>query len=208
MRRTLLRMVIPVLLLPPSLAQQPSFTLPQILSAPFLSNVVASKTGDRLAWSENQQGRRNIWVAEGPGFTPRKVTDYTVDDGEELSGLQFTPDGSSIVYVRGVEKNSSGEFANPTSNPAGPEQTIWVMPFGGGAPRKIDVGQSPCVSAKNRLAFARGGQIVSSRSGWRGHRETGTGRGAGEERAGRMVAGRNAVAVCERPSRSQFHRNL
>ncbi|MGB2626553.1 MAG: prolyl oligopeptidase family serine peptidase [Candidatus Acidiferrum sp.] len=167
MRRKLLSLLIPVLLFlfPYSMhsrAQQATFTLPQILSAPFLSDLIVSKTGDHLAWSANVQGKRNIWAAEGPSFTPRQLTNYTVDDGEELSDLKFTDDGSSIVFVRGEAKNSAGEYANPTSNPAGPEQTVWVISFGGGVPRKIDAGQSPFVSVQNKVAFARSGQMYVS----------------------------------------------
>src|SRR5208337_493192 len=47
-------------------AQQP-FTLEQVLSAPFPANLTASKSGERLAWTLDEQGHRNIWVAEGPG---------------------------------------------------------------------------------------------------------------------------------------------
>jgi dipeptidyl aminopeptidase/acylaminoacyl peptidase len=164
MKRKWLKIPISVLLVQvfcaiPSLPQKASFTLPQILSAPFLSNLVVSKTGDRLAWSANQQGKRNLWAAEGPSFVPRELTNYAEDDGAELSGLRFTADGNALVYVRGEGKNPAGEYANPTSNPAGPEQSVWVVAFGGGAPQRIDAGQSPCVSLRNKIAYARTGQM-------------------------------------------------
>jgi len=101
-------------------AQQP-FTLEQVLSVPFPANLTASKTGERLAWTLNEQGRRNIWVAGGPSFAARRLTAYNEDDGGELSHLQFTPGDVAIVYVRGEGKNESGQYANPTSNPAGAE---------------------------------------------------------------------------------------
>jgi len=138
---------------------QESFTLPQVLSAPFVSNLVAAKTGNRIAWTVNQEGRRNIYVAEGPSFAARQLTAYTTDDGGELSELHFTDGGSAIVYVRGEGKNHAGEYANPTSNPEGSEQDLWVVAFGGGAPRKIDAGNTPAVSAQGRVAYARGGQM-------------------------------------------------
>ncbi len=142
----------------PCAAQQP-FTLEQILSAPFVSDLIASKAGNRLAWSVNEQGRRNIWVAEGPAFVGRQLTTYTEDDGAELTELSFTPDGNAIVYVRGVEKDSAGDYANPTSNPMGTEQTVWLVPFAGGTPVKIDAGHSPQVSVQGGIAYARGGQL-------------------------------------------------
>jgi dipeptidyl aminopeptidase/acylaminoacyl peptidase len=139
-------------------AQQP-FTLEQVMRAPFPANLVAAKNSDRLAWTLNQQGLRNVWVAEGPKFEARQLTSYKVDDGGELSDLHFTADGSAIVYVRGEGKNSAGQYANPTSNPAGAEQAVWLVGWSGGAPTKIDAGHSPCVSAQGRIAYARDGQI-------------------------------------------------
>ncbi|HMD44445.1 MAG TPA: prolyl oligopeptidase family serine peptidase [Candidatus Acidoferrum sp.] len=162
MNRKLLRWLLPVWLAMCSTkgrAQQSSFTLDQVLSAPFNSDLVAVNAVNRLAWSVNQQGRRNIWVAEGESFTTRQLTNYNEDNGVELSDLKFTPDGNAIVFVRGEGKNSAGEYANPTSNPAGPEQFVWTVPFRGGAPEKIDAGHSPCPSAQGKIAYARDGQI-------------------------------------------------
>jgi dipeptidyl aminopeptidase/acylaminoacyl peptidase len=159
MRRMLLGGIVVMLLLVVPVIGQQSFTLEQILSAPFPSDLVAAKTGNRLAWSANQAGRRNVWVAEGPGYVGRQLTKYAVDDGEELSELRFTADGNAVVYVRGEGKNSAGEYANPTSNPGGEEQTVWIVPVGGGAPVKIDAGHAPRVSAQGKIAYARGGQI-------------------------------------------------
>src|SRR3974377_1375200 len=86
---------------------QDSFTLEQVLSAPFPANLVAAKTVNRIAWTLNQEGKRNIWVAEGPGFDARQLTSYNTDDGGELEDLRFTEDGAAIVYTRGEGKNSA-----------------------------------------------------------------------------------------------------
>ncbi len=159
MKRVLLSMIALAMLFAVQAAGQQSFTLEQILSAPFPAELIASKAGNRLAWSVNEQGRRNIWVAEGPAFTGRQVTNYKEDDGAELSELTFTADGNAILYVRGEGKDSAGDYANPTSNPAGVEQTIWVVPSGGGVPVKIDAGHSPRASVLGKIAYARGGQL-------------------------------------------------
>ena len=113
---------------------QETFTLEQVLSSPFPSNLVAAKTGSRLAWTLNQEGKRNIWVAEAPSLTARQLTAYNDDDGGELSDVQFTKDGNSVIFTRGEGKNSSGQYANPTSNPAGTEQTVWMVGWNGGLP--------------------------------------------------------------------------
>jgi dipeptidyl aminopeptidase/acylaminoacyl peptidase len=159
MKRMLLGMIAFVMLIQEPAAAQQTFTLEQVLSAPFPADLIAAKTGERLAWSANEQGRRNIWVAEGPVFAARQLTKYGEDDGAELSELAFTADGNAIVFVRGEGKDSAGDYANPTSNPAGVEQTIWLAPFGGGTPVKIDAGHSPRASVLGKIAYARGGQL-------------------------------------------------
>jgi len=51
-----------------SLHAQQTFTLDQVLGAPYLNELTASKTGHRLVWSQTRKGLRNLWVAEGPAF--------------------------------------------------------------------------------------------------------------------------------------------
>jgi len=138
---------------------QGSFTLEQIMSAPFHSNLVAAQSGNRIGWTSNEQGKRNIWVAEGPEFAARQLTAYSLDDGGELSDLKFSADGSTLVYVRGEGKDSAGDYANPTSNPAGAEQTVWTIAWTGGAPVKIDAGDSPTLSSQGLIAYSRGGEM-------------------------------------------------
>jgi dipeptidyl aminopeptidase/acylaminoacyl peptidase len=141
---------------------QGTVSLQQLLSAAFNSELIASKSGNRVAWASNQQGRRNIWVAEGPEFTARQLTSYKEDDGGELSDLRFSADANTIVYVRGEGKDSAGDYANPTSNPAGEQQTVWAISWSGGEPMKIDTGTSPAVSAQGRIAYSRGGELWMS----------------------------------------------
>jgi dipeptidyl aminopeptidase/acylaminoacyl peptidase len=141
-------------------AQQPGFTLDQVLGAPFPSELTASPTGAKVAWISNARGVRNILVAEAPAWQTRKVTSYTADDGQELSELQWTPDGSALVYVRGMGTNGAGEIPNPAHDPKGSEQAIWIVPLNGGPARKLADGDSPTVSPKgDRIAFLRRGQM-------------------------------------------------
>jgi dipeptidyl aminopeptidase/acylaminoacyl peptidase len=159
MRRIALRVIVLGLLFCGKGIGQDTFTLEQVLSAPFPANLVAAKSGSRVAWTLDQEGKRNIWVADGPSFRARQLTAYNEDDGGELSEVRFTPDGSAIVYTRGEGTNSSGEYANPTSNPTGAEQTIWVMAWDGGVPAKIDVGNSPTASLRGTIAYERDGNV-------------------------------------------------
>src|SRR3954453_23557608 len=89
-----------VIVLSACASAQAPFTIEQVLSAPFPSDLVASSTG-KLAWVSNARGVRNILVAEPPQYATHTVTSYTADDGQEISQLRWTPDGASIVFTRG-----------------------------------------------------------------------------------------------------------
>jgi len=157
-RKPLLALVIFVVCVPRTPAQS-SFTLERVLSAPFPADLTASKTGGRLAWTLDQQGRRNIWVAEAPGFRVRQLTKYDTDEGQPLSGLHFSSDGNTIVFVRGEGKNTAGQSPNPTSNTAGFEQSVWSIAWTGGEPKKLDAGDSPAISALGVVAYIKDHQV-------------------------------------------------
>jgi dipeptidyl aminopeptidase/acylaminoacyl peptidase len=134
-------------------AQQAPFTLDQVLGAPFPTELTASPTGGKIAWVSNSRGVRNIMVAEPPRYAARKITPYAADDGQEIAGLRWLPDASVLVYVRGGS-------ANPTSNPKGVSQEIWLAAMDCAAPRKIGEGSEAAVSPNgDRIAFTHGGQI-------------------------------------------------
>jgi dipeptidyl aminopeptidase/acylaminoacyl peptidase len=157
-RRGLLALVIFLSLLPVAAAQS-SFTLEQVMSAPFPANLTASKTGGRLAWTLDQQGRRNIWVAEAPEFHVRQLTHYDTDEGQPLSDLHFSSDSNVLVYVRGEGKNAAGQSPNPTSNIAGFEQSVWSIAWTGGEPKKLDAGDSPQISPAGTAAYIKDHQL-------------------------------------------------
>jgi dipeptidyl aminopeptidase/acylaminoacyl peptidase len=142
----------------PAAAQQ-SFTLEQVLSAPFPSGLTAAKSVPRIAWVLDEQGKRNIYVAEAPDFKGRRLTSYMDEDGQELSGLQFSSDANTIVFTRGEGKNKSGQSPNPTSNPAGTEQIVYRIAWSGGEPQKIDAGHAPQVSRKGVCAYMKDGAL-------------------------------------------------
>ena len=45
-------------------AQAPSLTVDQILGFPSPDNLIASSTGSTIAWTFNERGVRNIYIAE------------------------------------------------------------------------------------------------------------------------------------------------
>lgn len=144
---------------PPAQAP-PAPTIEQIMSAPFATGLVASPGGQAVAWVFNERGARNVWAAEAPAFAGRRLTSFEGDNGQDVSGLRFTPDGRTLVFVRGGGPNRAGEIPNPTSDAAGAEQAVWAMPLAGGEPRKVGTGDGVVVSPRgNLLAFVQKGQI-------------------------------------------------
>ncbi len=136
------------------------FTLEQILSSAFPYEMAAAPSGGHVAWVENARGVRNIRVASPPQYQARMLTAYTADDGQDLGQLIFTPDGRTLLYVRGGAANRQGEIPNPTSDPAGAEQAIWAIDLSGGAPRKLADGSAPTIAPKgDRVAFLSRGQV-------------------------------------------------
>jgi len=128
-----------------------SFPLEQVMSAPFPTELVASPTGGRVAWVFDARGVRNIWVAEpsgGGAYQSRQLTRYSLDDGQDVGELAWTPDGRAIVYVRGGDFENDGSYPNPASAPEGVEQDLWIVSVEGGSPRKLAEGHSPAVSPK------------------------------------------------------------
>jgi dipeptidyl aminopeptidase/acylaminoacyl peptidase len=153
-------------LIMPLLAGQPqarNFSLESVLSAPFPSDLVASPRGDVIAWAVDDQGKRNVFVAQAPDFKARPVTHFDTDDGQEISALAFNFDGSIIVFVRNQGMNRSGEYPNPTSNTQGAEQAVWAVKAAGGDPWKIGQGSGPVTSpAENIVVYTLRGKIFFS----------------------------------------------
>src|SRR5437879_13170152 len=77
-----------------------NFTLEQVMSSPFPSNLVAAKRSGRIAWVFNAKGVRNLWIADAPNFAARHVTHYGEAEGVPLSSHRITPDGRSHAYDR------------------------------------------------------------------------------------------------------------
>jgi dipeptidyl aminopeptidase/acylaminoacyl peptidase len=112
-----------------SASAQSSFTLEQILSAPFPSGLVAAAHGNRVAWVFDAKGVRNVWVADGPDFahSARQLTKYNADDGQPIVSLRLTPDGKTVLYALGTELNDSQESANPSSSTKGAKQQVYAV---------------------------------------------------------------------------------
>ena len=135
-------------------------SIEQYLSAPFASELSTAPGGGKVVWLLNERGARNLWVAAAPDYKGRRLTSYKEDDGQDLGMIQWTPDGRSIVYVRGGNLEQIGQPGpNAQSLAEMPDQSIWIIPFEGGAPKKLAEGHSPAVSKSGAIAFIRATQI-------------------------------------------------
>ena len=120
-----------------------SFTIEQVLSAPFPYGLTSASHAPRVAWIFDNKGERNIWVADAPGFVPRQVTHYTGDEGQQIASVRLSPDGKAIVYARGTELNKQETSANPLSLTKMPKQQAWAVNLARGEPRLLgDIGCS------------------------------------------------------------------
>jgi len=152
-------------------ATSSAFTLDQVLNYPFPDNLVAAPTGAAIAWTFNERGARNIYGAEAPEFTARRITPYMEDDGQELTSLAFSPDGKTIVYVRGGDHGANWPaegnlMPNPNGSPAQPKMQVWAISVGSGGsggtaqPKLVGEGDEPAISPfGNRVAFVKDHRI-------------------------------------------------
>ena len=146
--------------LSPAQAQK-QFTLEQVMSAPFPSDLVAAPIGGSVAWVQIAKGARNVWVASPPDYRGKQLTSYNDDDGEALGELVWTADAKAIIYTRGGDLDNFGESPNPGSVPEEPKQLLWVVTLDGKPPRQLAEGHTAAVSPKgNALAF------ISKRDIW------------------------------------------
>lgn len=140
-----------------------SFTIPQIMSAPFNSELQAAPRGNRVLWIANEEGKRNIYVAEAKGSSSsvHRVTSDAADDGVDEGEIAWTPDGEKIVYVRGGDfEFPERPLPNPAMLPGGVPREVWVVSATGGDARKLDQGRAPAVSPDGAtVAYLKDNQI-------------------------------------------------
>lgn len=136
------------------------FTIDEVMQAPYPSSLIASPTGNSVAWVFDTKGSRNVWAAQG--MKAHQLTSYTLDDGFDIGDLAWSPDASLVAFVRGgsleddlpVNVNSSAEGPTP--------REVWVVSATSGTPRKLGAGHSPGFSPDgSRLVFSDKGKIWS-----------------------------------------------
>ena len=137
LRRGLIACLLLTCFFPADFAAAASFTLEQVMSSPFPTNLVAASHSPRVAWVFNAKGVRNAWLADAPDFAARQTTHYDSDDGVPIASLRITSDGRTLVYVRGSESNEKGRVADPTNGVWSRKQQVWAIDVEDGAPRLL-----------------------------------------------------------------------
>jgi dipeptidyl aminopeptidase/acylaminoacyl peptidase len=146
-----------------------SFTMEEVGSFPFVTGLTAAGTGSKIGFTVNEKGKRNIYVADGPAFSLRKLTSYNIDEGLELTSLSISADGKWVVFVRGGDHGAYDEtlVRNPSSAPLEAKIQVFCVPFEGGTPTLISDGDNPVFSPDSKqVVFTKNSQVwVSTLSG-------------------------------------------
>ena len=143
------------------------FTIEQVLSAPFASDIVAAPEGRSFAWVSNFAGRRNIWLARATTadgrLESRPLTHYTADDGLDIADLAFVPHREQLLFVRGGDFEYPDKPApNPAELTAGVEQQVYLIDLHGGAPLLLAAGHGPIAAPDgSRILFLHLGEVYS-----------------------------------------------
>jgi dipeptidyl aminopeptidase/acylaminoacyl peptidase len=150
----------------PGAFAQKRFTIEQVLSPAYPFELVSARKADRIAWIAYERGMRNVYTAVAPGFNPARLTANIEDDGNDLSSLSISDDGSVVVFIRGHMRNREGWVANPSSNPQGAERAVWAARTTGGRPWKVSEADNASLSPDGQwVLYTREGQIYRAAVG-------------------------------------------
>jgi len=140
-------------------------TIAQFLGAASPLAVVAARDVDRIAWISYDQGKRNVYTAVAPAFAPVRLTSYLKDDGVEMTDVNISADGLTVVFVRGSVANRAGWHANPSGDPNGGEEAIWAARVTEpGVSWRVAEGANPELAPDgSSVLFVKDGQIFRAR---------------------------------------------
>lgn len=140
-----------------------TFSMEQVAKFSFPSGLTSSPVNNQIAWAMNEQGRRNVYLASGPDFKPEKITDFKEDDGQEISSLQFSPDGKFLVFVRGGDHGggNASQPVNPTHSIQLPKVEVWKIDLAGKKAEKVGEGDDPVIGTPHQLVYLGNGRVLS-----------------------------------------------
>jgi len=140
-------------------------TIDQFLGASSPLELVSAKKADRIAWIAYERGKRNVYTAAPPAFTPVRLTAFMKDDGVEMTGLRISDDGSTVIFVRGSAPNRDGWNANPSGDPNGGDEAVWAAKVANpGVSWRVAEASNPQLAPDgSSVIWARDGQIFHAK---------------------------------------------
>ena len=103
---------------------QNDLTLNEVMGSAFPTSLTSSAYSDDIAWVENREGVRNIYLYNEEVKTIQ-LTDFQNDDGQAVGNLSFCPENDFVYFIRGGAPNRAGEIPNPRSHVEKAKREIW-----------------------------------------------------------------------------------
>src|SRR5690349_13418413 len=92
-----------------------SFTLEQVMSSPFPTQLTSASHASIVAWVFNNKGSDNVWIASGANHAGRQLTPYSGGDGQRIASVKLAPRGHTIIHARlGAERRRA--FCEPVES--------------------------------------------------------------------------------------------
>jgi dipeptidyl aminopeptidase/acylaminoacyl peptidase len=139
-------------------------TLSDYIKTPFVSSVTGAKQVDRIAFLVNEQGKINVYTADGPGYQPVKQTQYNIDDAQEITSLSISADGQKILFVRGGDHggNSATVPINSASLVEATKVSVHSIDLTTGKVYDYGSGDNPVFFNNDIFYFIRNGQVFEA----------------------------------------------
>lgn len=132
------------------------------LGAPLVYQPATSGDGRSFAFVAREGRARSIYF-ERLGAPPARLVRYGNDDGQEISDLALSPDGTLVAYVRGGAPNSKGEIPNPRLLTSPPRRQLWVVDTSSGRQQLVGDGAEPQFSPDGkRLVWVSERAVMSA----------------------------------------------
>lgn len=129
----------------------------RFLAFPIATRVVAAEV-PAFAWLVRQGDQSLLMMARGPVFQPSRLFAQSDVDGQPITDVAISPDGTRIAFQTGTALAGGDEGYNPASLIEAPKATLWLIDARSGArPIKVGLGSGARFGPDGkRLVWRRG----------------------------------------------------